>query len=97
MQTRDRLHRLIDELPDAELPEVERLLAGHGGNDSLRRALAKFPNDPLLRALADAPEDDEPLTPEEAAAIEEARRSVAAGRVVSDDELWQRLDHAPRG
>ena len=96
MQSRDRLHRLIDELPEAELPEVERFLAERG-DDPLRRTLTKAPDDPLLRALANAPEDDEPLTPEDEAAIEEARRSVAAGRVIADDELWQRLDHAPRG
>lgn len=96
MQTRDRLHRLIDELPEAELPAVERLPAERG-DDRLERALGKAPDDPFLRALADAPEDDEPLTPEDEAAIDEAYRDVAAGRVMSDDELWRRLGHAPRG
>ena len=86
MQTRDRLHRLIDELPESQLPVVERFLTGRGAG----------PN-PILQALADAPEDDEPLTPEDEAAIEEAYRDLAAGNVVPNDELWRRLGHAPEG
>ncbi len=87
MQTRDRLHRLIDELPEAELPEVERLLAGRRGHDALRRALAKAPDDPLLRALANAPEDDEPLTQEDEAAIREVMEAIERGDVISQAEV----------
>lgn len=86
MPTRDRLHALIDDLPEGELPAVERFLAERGASDSA-----------LLRALATAPEDDEPLTPEDEAAIEEGYRDLAAGNVVSNDELWRRLGHAPNG
>ena len=77
MQTRDRLHRLIDELPEAELSVVERFLAERGAAPSL--------------TLAEAPEDDEPLTPEDEAAIEEAYADIAAGRVLSHEEARQRL------
>ena len=45
--------------------------------------------------LAKAPEDDEPLTAEDIAAIEEGLRDVEAGRLIPDDELWRRLGHAP--
>ena len=86
MQTRDRIHRLIDELPDDELSAVERFLVERRTAD-----------DPLRRALANAPEEDEPLTAKEAAAIEEGYRDLAAGRVVSNDELWRRLGHDPTG
>ena len=84
MQTRDRLHRLIDELPETEPPAVERLLTKSGADTH-----------PIRRALANAPEDDEPLTPEVEAAIEEAYRDFAAGNVSPNDEFWRRLDHDP--
>lgn len=86
MQTRDRLHALVDDLPEGALPEVERFLSERGASV-----------DPFLQALANAPEDDEPLTPEDEAAIEEGYRDLAAGNVVSNDELWRRLGHAPNG
>ena len=86
MQTRDRIHRLIDELPEAELPAVERFLAERDAGASAFR-----------RALANAPEEDEPVTPEEEAAIEEAYADLAAGGGIPDDELWRRLGHAPAG
>lgn len=82
MQTRERIHQIIDSLPDSELPEIEDFLAQRRTAD-----------DPFLRALANAPEDDEPLTPEDIAAIEEGLADLAAGRVISNDELWRRLGH----
>lgn len=84
MHTRDRLHALIDDLPEGQLPAVERFLTD-------RRAA----DDAFLRALATAPEDDEPLTPEDEAAIAEGYRDLAAGNTVSNDEIWRRLGHAP--
>jgi hypothetical protein len=78
--TRADLYRLIDELPESELHAAARFL------EFLREA-----GDPLLRVLEAAPEDDEPLTPEDEAAIEEAWADVRAGRVISDDELGRRL------
>jgi hypothetical protein len=41
--------------------------------------------DPLPTAFLTAPEDDEPVTPEELAAIEEGEDALARGEVVS----WQ--------
>jgi hypothetical protein len=76
---RDRIHRLVDQLPEAELPEIESLLVE-------RRANA----DPVLRALANAPGDDEALTAEEAPSLEEAYADIAAGRVVSHEEARRR-------
>jgi hypothetical protein len=79
--TRTELHRMIDELPESELHAAARFL------EFLREA-----GDPLLRALEAAPEDDEPLTPEDEAAIEEALEDVRAGRVVRHEDLWRRLE-----
>lgn len=49
-------------------------------------------DDPVRRALDNAPLDDEPETPEEAAAVAEARAELARGEVISDEELRRELD-----
>jgi len=58
--TRQVLHRLVDQLPDSELDYARRYLV------FLRKTA-----DPFLQALLEAPEDDEPTTPEEDAAAKE--------------------------
>lgn len=40
-------------------------------------------SDPVLQALQDAPEDDELETPEEQAAVQEARDEIARGETLS--------------
>lgn len=85
MQTRARVHRLIEQLADDELDEVEQFLEQRGAGVSAFR-----------RALDAAPEEDDPVSPEEAAALEEAYADLAAGRILTDDELWRRMGHAPR-
>ncbi len=79
MVTKEILHRVIDTLPDSELEAAARLLAGLGIDD------------PVLRAVLAAPIDDEPETLEEAAAVQQARDDLAAGRVVSHEEARRRL------
>jgi len=85
MPLKDRLHQLVDELPESELPTAERVL-------SALTATA----DPVLRALLAAPWDDEPETQEERQAVQEAREELARGEAIPDAELWRRLGHAPR-
>ena len=80
MTTREHLHELIDALPEQELPVVERLLQA-----------VRAGEDPVLRALLEAPEDDEPPTEQELAAVRRARQDIAAGRVVPHDALRRRL------
>lgn len=70
--TRDRLRSLVDELPESELHAAERFL------QYLRQAT----EEPFLHALGTAKLDDEPETPEEAAAVEIARQQAARGEVV---------------
>lgn len=74
MTTREKLHHLVDELEEAELAPTLRLF-------ELRR------EDPMLQALANAPEDDEPWTDEDEAAVAEGRADIAAGRTVSLEEM----------
>jgi len=63
---KERLHRVIDELSDAEAEAALRRI------DALR-------NDPLVRFLDAAPVDDEPVSAEEKAAVAEADADRAAG------------------
>jgi hypothetical protein len=79
MAPRDNLHRLVDSLPESELERAERVL------EALRLVA-----DPPYRPLEDAPLDDEAETPEENAAVAEARGDVAVGRVVSHEEARRR-------
>jgi hypothetical protein len=72
MSTREALQRLIAELPEDQLDIAWRLL------DPLCAAV-----DPVLHAFMNAPEDDEPLTPDEIAAIEEGKADVARGDVIA--------------
>jgi hypothetical protein len=69
MTVKENLHRLIDELSDSTLVEAERYL------EALRRAELE----PLWQAFMAAPEDDEPLTAEDIAAIEEGKAEIARG------------------
>ncbi|HTC23927.1 MAG TPA: hypothetical protein VK688_06160, partial [Gemmatimonadales bacterium] len=79
MAPRDNLHRLVDTLPESELERAERVL------EALRQVA-----EPPYRPLEDAPLDNEPETPEERAAVDEARTDVAAGRVISHEEAKRR-------
>lgn len=77
MTTREKLHRLVDELAEAELAPTLRLV------ETQR-------HDPMLQALADAPEDDEPWTDQDEAAVAEGRADLAAGRTISLDEMLRK-------
>ena len=70
--TRERLHAMLDELPDEQLDDAEAAIA----------ALAV-----PFRPLAEAPEDDEPLTAEDLAAIAETRAELARGETVAGDAV----------
>ena len=76
--TRAELHEILDNLPDERLDEA-------------RRRLAELVDDPVLRALMLAPIDDEPLTDEERAKIDEGKAAYRRGEWISDDELARRL------
>ncbi len=79
MTTRDDLHQLIEELPESDLPLYLGLLDRYRHGE----------DDPLLRKLLLAPFDDEPVTEEERAAVEEALEDIRHGRVVSHEEIMR--------
>jgi hypothetical protein len=75
MTTREKLHRLVDELPEEEL-------------DAALKVIESRADDPLIRRLEDAPLEDEEISAEEAAAVQEARDELAAGvPTISHDEI----------
>ena len=78
---RDELHDLIDVLPDSELVTARRYLEFlHSGAEDM-----------LTWVLDNAPVDDEPTTPEEEAAIEEAWQEYLRDGGVSADEVKRLL------
>jgi hypothetical protein len=74
-KARERLYRLVDRIPDGEVHTAERFLEYLTSVD-----------DPLVRALLSAPEDDESLSESDNVALEEGRRALAEGDVVSDED-----------
>ncbi|HEY7960373.1 MAG TPA: hypothetical protein VID29_00490 [Solirubrobacteraceae bacterium] len=66
MTTKERLHRLVDDLSEAEADDALRYMAGRREN-------------PLVRRLDEAPLEDEEISADEEAAVQEARDEVAAG------------------
>lgn len=81
MTTKERLHRLIDALPEGQLDDVERML----------ETLRAYNGDRLARKLATASADDEPETEAERLAVVEARDALARGDVVRDEDLEREL------
>lgn len=79
-QTRLRLKELIDELPEGDLHAVKRYIQ-----------FLHYLDDPVAVSLAEAPLDDEPLTDEDIAALEEAREDIKAGRLIPAEELYREI------
>lgn len=76
----ERLHQLVGELPESELQTARRFL------EYLRNM-----GDPVLRALAEAPEDDEPETPEEHQGATEAWEEYRQGKALSAEQAKRLL------
>ncbi len=78
MTTRERAHKLIDELPESELEPVVELIVARS-------------EDPMIAWLDSRPEEDEEISAEEEAAVQEAREELAAGApTVSLEEIKRR-------
>ena len=73
MTAKEKLRQRIETLSEQEAEQTLRLLD--------MRA------DPMIAAFMDASEDDEPLTPEEEAAVEESRAEHLRGESVPLDEI----------
>jgi hypothetical protein len=72
-QERRQAHALLDLLPAAKMHAV--------------RSLLEVMVEPLARSLALAPEEEEEITPETAAALDRARASLARGERISHEEI----------
>ena len=81
MTDKERLHSLVEDLPEPEVHAALRFV------EYLRREAS----DPVARALQEAPFDDEPVTAEDLAELEAAERDLREGRVVSHDEARREL------
>ncbi len=81
MTSKERLHQLVDQLPEPSADRAEAYL----------RTLVETGN-ALRAALKAAPFDDEQETAEERAAVEEAKAALHRGEVVSDEELRRQLN-----
>jgi hypothetical protein len=77
MTAKEQLRERVETLTEHEAERTLRLL------DDLR--------DPMTVLLDDAPIDDEPTSPEEEAAIQEALDAAARGETISLDELREEL------
>jgi predicted transcriptional regulator len=74
--TRERLHELLDDVPDARLDEIE---------DALLDAMAPY------RPIEEAPEDDEPVTAEDLEAIRLGLEEHARGETIPHEEAMRRI------
>lgn len=77
--SRDVLHDLVDRIPEEELAAAKTFL----------EYLAVSP---AYRAALSAAQDDEPVTENDAEAIQRAREDVRAGRVISHDEILREFN-----
>jgi hypothetical protein len=80
MTTKAELHELVEQLPESETETAARVLI------ALRDTA-----DPFLRFLNQAPEDDEPVTAEDEAAIREGREASRRGEVRTWEEVRREL------
>jgi hypothetical protein len=80
MTAKQQLRQLVDELSEVEAAQALDLLATRGRRDS------------LTELLDNAPPDDEPVTPEEEALVQEARDEIARGEpTISLEQLRAEL------
>jgi hypothetical protein len=83
MTIKDDLHRLVDTLPEQELHAALRYM----------EYLHDVGSDELVGALLEAPEDDEPITTEEAEGADEAWQEYLRGEARPWEEVRKELGH----
>ena len=76
-QERRQIHVLLDQLSADKLNAVRRVL----------EVMVDPADDPLARALAKAPVETEPISAEEAAALDEAHASIARVEGIPQEEV----------
>ena len=78
---KDRLHELVERIPEGEIGAAERYLE-----------YLAWQADPFLKRLLEAPYDDEPSSEEEETGVREAWDDYRAGRTHTLDEVKEELD-----
>ncbi|MSQ13217.1 MAG: hypothetical protein EXR47_03570 [Dehalococcoidia bacterium] len=79
---REWLRGLVGKLPPGELEHAQRYL---------EFMVATTTDDPVLRSVLLAPEDDEPETPAERAAVKRGKADIKAGRFYTLEEVKREL------
>ena len=80
MSGREMLHKLVEALPEREIPTASRVL----------EALS-CTTDPVARSLATAPFDDEADDDDFDGGLTEARQEAREGRLISHEEVRREL------
>jgi hypothetical protein len=78
MTTKERLHKLVDELSEQEAAAALLVTERHR-------------DDAMLHALSSAPADDEPTSPSEDRSARDARAAYRRGEAIGPDELKRDL------
>ncbi len=78
MTAKEQLRERVEHLTEEEAAATLRLLDQR--------------TDALTQLLDDAPQDDEPTTPEEEAAVHEALEAAGSGETISLEEFRRELD-----
>lgn len=82
MTTKERLHKLVDELSEREADEALRLIAARREGD-------------FASWLDSASVEDEVVSEDEESAVQEARDEIAAGTpLISADEIKREFQHS---
>jgi hypothetical protein len=79
---RNRVHQLLDQLDQGQLTAVAQLL--------------EVMTDPVARSLANALVEDEPITPDEAAAMDAAHAAIQRGEGTPHEEILREFGLIPR-
>ena len=80
MSAKDTLHILVDFLEESEADEAAKFVS-----------YLLYLSHPVLRTLREAPEDDEPETEEEKAAMKGAYEDLKSGNIVSSDKILDEI------
>jgi len=79
---KQHVYQLLDQLDTSQLAAILHLL--------------EVMTDPISRSLANAPVEDEPISAEEATAIDEARAAIARGEGTPHEEILREFGFTAR-
>lgn len=82
MSARERLHRVVELLPEDEVEAALRFVESL--HDTQR-------GDEFTRVLMEAPEDDEPLSPDEISRLDRAAEEARKGQTIPWEEVRRQI------